>query len=146
MEYQQAQIHSAEDVPMMKTAEMTAMVACEDDVKNRYAEVSKSEENESCLKSGSRMVPFLENDNCESDMVNNNVTKEVNGNHEEVEDLYSIRKQLVQIENQQSSLLDLLQLWRRRLRWLCQLWRPGFASSALEARSSEVQVLESTAM
>ncbi|KAA8529501.1 hypothetical protein F0562_033700 [Nyssa sinensis] len=109
-------------------------MACEDDVKNRYTEVSKSEENESCknfkpetkcvlsnktcdeklhnfasLRSGSRVVPFPENDNCELDVVNNNATEEVYGNHEEVEDLSLIREQLVQIENQQSSLLDLLQ-------------------------------------
>uniref|UniRef100_A0A5B7AMG5 Putative microtubule-associated protein TORTIFOLIA1-like n=1 Tax=Davidia involucrata TaxID=16924 RepID=A0A5B7AMG5_DAVIN len=109
-------------------------VACEDDVKNRYTEVSKSGVDESCknlkpetkrvlfnktcdeklhkfggLRSGSRVVPFRGNDNCELDVVDSNATEEVYGNHKEVEDLSLIRKQLVQIENQQSSLLEVLQ-------------------------------------
>ncbi|KAK9278422.1 hypothetical protein L1049_027987 [Liquidambar formosana] len=59
------------------------------------------------FRSGSRVVPCQESS--ESTVVVSNATKDLNGNHKECEDLSLIRKQLVQIENQQSSLLDLLQ-------------------------------------
>ncbi|CAK9172700.1 unnamed protein product, partial [Ilex paraguariensis] len=62
------------------------------------------------LKFGSRVVPFHENDYCELDMTDGNNTEEVYGNQKEIEDLSLIRKQLLQIEHQQSSLLDLLQV------------------------------------
>ncbi|KAF5741030.1 ARM repeat superfamily protein putative isoform 1 [Tripterygium wilfordii] len=59
------------------------------------------------LRSGSRVVPF--NDNHCSDVVVSNGMDEVYSNQKDAEDLSLIREQLVQIENQQSSLLDLLQ-------------------------------------
>ncbi|KAJ6431180.1 hypothetical protein OIU84_018634 [Salix udensis] len=56
------------------------------------------------LKSGSRVVPFQEDESCYSKDV------EVSSSTEDsYEDLSLIREQLIQIENQQSSLLDLLQ-------------------------------------
>ncbi|KAF5726782.1 ARM repeat superfamily protein putative isoform 3 [Tripterygium wilfordii] len=58
------------------------------------------------LRSGSRVVPF--NDNHCSDVVSNDM-EEVYSDQKDAEDLSLIREQLVQIENQQSSLLDLLQ-------------------------------------
>ncbi|KAL7603686.1 hypothetical protein Lser_V15G14784 [Lactuca serriola] len=55
---------------------------------------------------GSRVVPFI--DDCEFD-INGNTIEYDYGNQKEVEDLSRIQKQLVQIENQQSNLLNLLQ-------------------------------------
>ncbi|KAF9604325.1 hypothetical protein IFM89_005906 [Coptis chinensis] len=55
---------------------------------------------------GSRVV--LYNDECSESTVSND-SEEHNGNLKETEDLSLIRKQLLQIENQQSILLDLLQ-------------------------------------
>ncbi|KAL7181770.1 hypothetical protein ACSBR1_040636 [Camellia fascicularis] len=59
------------------------------------------------LRSGSRVVPFYKND--KPTVVQSNSTEDVDGNQKDVEDLNLIHKQLVQIENQQSSLLELLQ-------------------------------------
>ncbi|KVH97759.1 TORTIFOLIA1-like protein 4 [Cynara cardunculus var. scolymus] len=60
------------------------------------------------LRFGSRVVPFI--DDCELDMdINGNAIEYVYGNQKEVEDLSLIQKQLLQIENQQSNLLNLLQ-------------------------------------
>ncbi|XP_057948542.1 TORTIFOLIA1-like protein 4 [Malania oleifera] len=61
------------------------------------------------LRSGSRVVPFYDNDNSDLVILDCNCTEEMYGNEKDIEDLSLIRKQLVQIENQQSSLLDLLQ-------------------------------------
>ncbi|KAI3818169.1 hypothetical protein L1987_11972 [Smallanthus sonchifolius] len=59
-------------------------------------------------KFGSRLVPFI--DDCEFDIdINGNPIEYIYGNQKEVEDLSRIQKQLVQIENQQSNLLNLLQ-------------------------------------
>lgn len=60
------------------------------------------------LKSGSRVVPLYD-DNPDSDFMVNNVN-EVCENPQDVEDFSLIREQLIQIENQQSNLLDLLQV------------------------------------
>ncbi|KAJ9563815.1 hypothetical protein OSB04_008975 [Centaurea solstitialis] len=58
---------------------------------------------------GSRVVPYIDDD-CELDMeMNGNTFEYVYGNQKEVEDLSLIQQQLVQIENQQSNLLNLLQ-------------------------------------
>uniref|UniRef100_A0A5B6YT58 Putative microtubule-associated protein TORTIFOLIA1 n=1 Tax=Davidia involucrata TaxID=16924 RepID=A0A5B6YT58_DAVIN len=59
-------------------------------------------------KAGSRVVP-CHDESSESTVVVSNVTENLHRNQKESEDLSLIRKQLVQIENQQSSLLDLLQ-------------------------------------
>ncbi|KAG8388635.1 hypothetical protein BUALT_Bualt02G0145900 [Buddleja alternifolia] len=56
------------------------------------------------FKGGSRVVPCVD-----ASVVVNNETGDVCRNQRENEDLSLIRKQLVQIENQQSNLLDLLQ-------------------------------------
>ncbi|KAK2994388.1 hypothetical protein RJ640_029503 [Escallonia rubra] len=61
------------------------------------------------LRFGSRVVPFHEMDKCELDAAGDNAIEDVYRNNREVEDLSLIQKQLLQIENQQSSLLDLLQ-------------------------------------
>ncbi|XP_077237915.1 TORTIFOLIA1-like protein 5 [Tasmannia lanceolata] len=60
------------------------------------------------LKSASRVVPFHEKESLESTVVHSNNTEEFCEGHKD-SDLSLIRKQLVQIENQQSSLLDLLE-------------------------------------
>ncbi|XP_043724612.1 TORTIFOLIA1-like protein 4 isoform X2 [Telopea speciosissima] len=59
------------------------------------------------FRSGNRVVP-LQDESSDSTVVVSNAT-EMYGNQKDNEDLSLIRKQLVQIENQQSSLLDLLQ-------------------------------------
>ncbi|KAL8230059.1 hypothetical protein R6Q57_014959 [Mikania cordata] len=57
---------------------------------------------------GSGLVPF--SDDCESDIdIYENPVEYVYGNQKEVEDFFRIQRQLVQIENQQSNLLNLLQ-------------------------------------
>ncbi|KAG9456718.1 hypothetical protein H6P81_001226 [Aristolochia fimbriata] len=60
------------------------------------------------LKSHSRVVPLFDKESLESTVVGNNVVEE-SQESQKAGDLSQIRKQLVQIENQQSSLLDLLQ-------------------------------------
>lgn len=60
------------------------------------------------LRSGSRVVPFHEKESSESTVEPSNATEEHSGSYKD-NDLSSIRKQLIQIEKQQSSLLDLLQ-------------------------------------
>ncbi|XP_062116387.1 TORTIFOLIA1-like protein 3 [Humulus lupulus] len=60
------------------------------------------------FRSGSRVAPCQEESN-DSTVVVSNATADIHKNHTECEDLTLIRHQLVQIEKQQSSLLDLLQ-------------------------------------
>ncbi|KAF4349562.1 hypothetical protein G4B88_009538 [Cannabis sativa] len=62
-------------------------------------------------RSGSRVAPFQEDSN-DSTVVVSNATADIHKNHNESEDLTLIRHQLVQIEKQQSSLSDLLQVHR----------------------------------
>ncbi|KAJ6430450.1 hypothetical protein OIU84_021780 [Salix udensis] len=63
------------------------------------------------LKSGSRVVPIHGDGNCYSkDVEVSGSTEDLYEDHKDYEDLSLIREQLVQIENQQSSLLDLLQV------------------------------------
>lgn len=59
--------------------------------------------------SKSRVVPCYDDDDLHSNMTPNNVN-EVCESPQDVEDLSLIREQLIQIENQQSNLLDLLQV------------------------------------
>ncbi|MBA0851053.1 hypothetical protein Goshw_012213 [Gossypium schwendimanii] len=59
-------------------------------------------------KSGSRVAPCQE-EIPESTVVVSNASENLSSNHKDCEDLSLIRTQLVQIEKQQSSLLDLLQ-------------------------------------
>ncbi|BFG32652.1 hypothetical protein CerSpe_189260 [Prunus speciosa] len=59
-------------------------------------------------RSGSRVAPCQE-DIPDSTVVVSNVTEDIHKNQRECEDLSLIRSQLVQIEKQQSSLLDLVQ-------------------------------------
>ncbi|KAF9623237.1 hypothetical protein IFM89_000726 [Coptis chinensis] len=61
------------------------------------------------LKSGSRVVPVQSEECLESTVVASNNTEYLHGYQKNSEDLSLIRRQLVQIENQQSNLLDLLQ-------------------------------------
>ncbi|XP_038886613.1 TORTIFOLIA1-like protein 4 [Benincasa hispida] len=67
------------------------------------------------LRSGSRVVPFEEHENIQehesrdSDVTVGSSSEENFGSHKEFEDISLIRDQLRQIENQQSSLLNLLQ-------------------------------------
>lgn len=60
-------------------------------------------------KSGSRVVPCQEESPVSTVVASNNIENH-HTNHKECEDLSLIRNQLVQIERQQSSLLDLLQV------------------------------------
>lgn len=60
------------------------------------------------LKSGSRVVPYNGDDDSEEIAESEDVHEEFQSGHKE-EDLSKIRMQLVQIENQQTSLLNLLQ-------------------------------------
>ena len=60
-------------------------------------------------KAGSRVVPYQEDESQDSVPVSI-VSKDLQRNDKESEDLSLIRDQLHQIENQQSSLLDLLQV------------------------------------
>ncbi|KAJ7956302.1 Microtubule-associated protein TORTIFOLIA1 [Quillaja saponaria] len=59
-------------------------------------------------KTGSRVVPCQE-ESQDSTVQDSNIPKDQRTNHKECEDLSLIRNQLVQIEKQQSSLMDLLQ-------------------------------------
>ena len=61
------------------------------------------------FRSASRVVPCHE-ENFAATVEVSNTADGLHRNHKECEDLSLIRKQLVQIENQQSSLLDLLQV------------------------------------
>ncbi|CAK7332731.1 unnamed protein product [Dovyalis caffra] len=62
------------------------------------------------LKSGSRVVPFHEDENCYNKDVEVSISPEdFYENHKDYEDMSLICEQLIQIENQQSSLLNLLQ-------------------------------------
>lgn len=62
------------------------------------------------LKSGSRVVPFEESESTEVMAAAENTNEELHGENKDG-DLSLIRRQLLQIENQQSSLLDLLQVY-----------------------------------
>ncbi|XP_017973256.1 PREDICTED: microtubule-associated protein TORTIFOLIA1 [Theobroma cacao] len=108
--------------------------ACEDSLKERSENVSRRRNNENVKsaksdikrvlfsnknsddkmhkfggsKSGSRVAPCHE-ETTESTVVVSNASENLNANHKDSEDLSLIRSQLVQIEKQQSRLLDLLQ-------------------------------------
>ncbi|KAJ0105576.1 hypothetical protein Patl1_17947 [Pistacia atlantica] len=107
--------------------------AHEDDVKERDGNVSERRNNENArlpkpdtrralfnkssddkvqkfggLRSGSRVAPCHEESHEDTVVVSNNC-ENLHTNHKDCEDLSLIRNQLVQIEKQQSSLLDLLQ-------------------------------------
>ncbi|OVA14322.1 HEAT [Macleaya cordata] len=107
---------------------------CRDDLKGKHCGVPESRDNENDrsqnlevkraifnkndedkmhkfggFRSGSRVVPLHHPESIGSTVVANNATEELHGNNKNNEDMSLIRKQLVQIENQQSSLLDLLQ-------------------------------------
>lgn len=58
---------------------------------------------------GSRVTPLFEDYNDDMDIADGNINEDALLSHKEYENFCSVRKQLVQIENQQSSLLDLLQ-------------------------------------
>ena len=62
------------------------------------------------LRSGFRVVPFGDDGNLDSDGTVIKVS-EVCESPQDVEDFSLIREQLIQIENQQSNLLDLLQVY-----------------------------------
>ncbi|KAF8390306.1 hypothetical protein HHK36_024831 [Tetracentron sinense] len=100
-------------------------VVCEDGLKGRNGGENESDRSETKrilfnknyddkthkfggLRSRSRVVPVHEKEPSGSTVVRNG-TEELYGNHKDSEDLSLIRKQLVQIENQQSNLFDVLQ-------------------------------------
>lgn len=60
--------------------------------------------------SKSRVVPYNDDGDLDTDVTVNNVN-EICESQQDVEDLSLIREQLIQIENQQSNLLDLLQVY-----------------------------------
>ncbi|KAF5449767.1 hypothetical protein F2P56_030179 [Juglans regia] len=61
------------------------------------------------LRSGSRVVPFQDDENHDLNAVVSDIVEEFHENNKDVEDLSLIREQLLQIEHQQFSLLELLQ-------------------------------------
>lgn len=61
------------------------------------------------LRSGTRVVPFVEEDEAERLGFGGGANEEVGENNADVEDISLIRKHLLQIERQQSNLMDLLQ-------------------------------------
>ncbi|XP_015883618.2 TORTIFOLIA1-like protein 3 isoform X1 [Ziziphus jujuba] len=97
-----------ENVPERRTSEKTRISKLE----TRRTLFHKSSDDKGHknggFRSGSRVAPVLE-ENRESTVVVSNVTEDIHKNHRECEDLSLIRNQLVQIEKQQTSLLDLLQ-------------------------------------
>lgn len=68
-----------------------------------------SETRNGVVKAGSRVVPY-QDEISESTVVVSNETEDLCRNPKDCEDLSLIRKQLAQIETQQSNLLDLLQV------------------------------------
>lgn len=68
------------------------------------------------FRSGSRIVPCHE-EKQESTVVVSNVTEDIHKTNRECEDLLLIRNQLVQIEKQQTSVLDLLQVYLCNLKF-----------------------------
>ncbi|KAK9119575.1 hypothetical protein Scep_017668 [Stephania cephalantha] len=81
-------------------------------------------------KAGSRVFPLQQEESLESNVVVSNNTHDVCKYHKNSEDLSLIRKQLLQIENQQSSLLDLLQKFM------------GSSQNGMRALETRVQGLE----
>ncbi|XP_057475036.1 TORTIFOLIA1-like protein 4 isoform X1 [Actinidia eriantha] len=61
------------------------------------------------VKAGSRVVPCHVESSGSTAVVSSSIAEDIHSKQKECEDLSLIRKQLVNIENQQSSLLDLLQ-------------------------------------
>ncbi|KAI4328326.1 hypothetical protein L6164_020687 [Bauhinia variegata] len=124
---------SAQKLETTESREPSLNMASEDDIKRCDFEASKPMQNPNSgnsradvkralfskssdekvrkvgsLRSRSRVVPFHDDDYPDSDTTFNNVN-EVCENPQDAEDLSLIQEQLIQIENQQSSLLDLLQ-------------------------------------
>lgn len=62
------------------------------------------------LRSTSRVVPFIEDETCELNEVDEIAYEDSYRNHKEAENLSRIQEQLLHIENQQSSLFTLLQV------------------------------------
>ncbi|KAK6924905.1 HEAT repeat, partial [Dillenia turbinata] len=81
------------------------------------------------FRSGSRVAPCSD-DGPESTVVVSNYTEDIPWNHKECEELSLIRKQLLQIESQQSSLLDLLQKFM------------GSSQNGMQSLETRVQGLE----
>ncbi|PHT53140.1 hypothetical protein CQW23_07602 [Capsicum baccatum] len=63
----------------------------------------------SCGSSSSEVIPLFEDYNDNMDVPDENINEDAPFSHTEYENFYFVHKQLLQIENQQSSLLDLLQ-------------------------------------
>jgi len=80
------------------------------DVKRVFGNKMSDEKIRKFGGSKARVVPCYDDDDLETDVTVNNVN-EVCESPQDVEDLSLIRDQLVQIENQQSNLLDLLQVY-----------------------------------
>lgn len=79
------------------------------DVKQVFLNKMSDEKVRKIGGSNSRVVPCDDDDDLNTDVTVNNVN-EVCESPQDVEDLSMIREQLLQIENQQSNLLDLLQV------------------------------------
>jgi len=80
------------------------------DVKRVFGNKMSDEKIRKFSGSKARVVPCYDDDDLETDVTVNNVN-EICESPQDVEDLSLIRDQLVQIENQQSNLLDLLQVY-----------------------------------
>ncbi|PHU07265.1 hypothetical protein BC332_23754 [Capsicum chinense] len=60
---------------------------------------------------GSRVIPLFEDYNNNMDVPDKNINEDAPLSHREYENFCSVCKKLLQIKNQQSSLLDLLQVY-----------------------------------
>lgn len=113
---------------------LSLKVACEDGIKRSDFDRLESGENENSvnsksetkrvlfgkirdekvhkfggLRSGSRVVPFQDDEDADLGDRVNNINEEIFENSKDDEDMSLIREQLLQIENQQSNLFELLQ-------------------------------------
>ena len=114
---------------------LSLKVACEDGIKRSDFDRLESGENENSvnsksetkhvlfgkirdekvhkfggLRSGSRVVPFQDDEDADLGDRVNNINEEIFENSKDDEDMSLIREQLLQIENQQSNLFELLQV------------------------------------
>ena len=84
------------------------------ELKTRHVLFSKTREERAQRfggsRSGSRVVPFDDDEKHVSGVIDGSAAEEAYDSQKDAEDLSLIREQLLQIENQQSSLLDLLQV------------------------------------
>jgi len=107
---------SSWNVEMAAPSLSSAKAELEDEAQSKCKSVEVDTEQERVQKfigfrSGSHVVSYVEEDESEGLVLGERGSEEVGENNADVEDLSLIREQLLQIERQQSSLLDLLQVY-----------------------------------